>query len=133
MKRILIAIMLSLSAACFTGCPATTVAPTGTVATPGILSDQTVNITQKVLIGFGTLLQATPGTLEALFESNKITKDQYNAAVPIYNKVLVGWNAAVSALVIGASSDTYNAAFNAMMADKADLDAIIAEVKGGVK
>jgi len=115
------------------GC-ATTPVSTGAVTTTGILSDQTVNITQKALLAIGSLLVATPGTAQALLDAGKINKDQYNQIVPVYNKVLAGWNTAVSALKVGATAESYNAAFSAFLADKAELDALLAQFGiGGAK
>jgi type IV secretory pathway VirB6-like protein len=122
MKRFLILPILLLSLA---GC-ATTV----TVPTTGILTADQVTIAQKPLIAVGAMLQATPGTLQVLLDAGKITKDDYNKVVPIYNKVLAGWKVAVQALTVGASAASYSAAYDAFMADKTDLDALIAQIKG---
>ena len=115
------------------GC-ATTPVSTGAVTTTGILSDQTVNATQKALLAIGALLEATPGTSQALLDAGTIKQSQYNQIVPVYNKVLAGWNAAVSALKVGATAESYNAAFSAFLADKAELDALLAQFGiGGAK
>jgi hypothetical protein len=115
------------------GC-ATTPVSTGVVTTTGILSDQTVNTTQKALLAIGSLLEATPGTTQALLDAGKITKDDYNKIVPVYNKVLVSWKAAKAVLKVGATADSYNAAFSAFLADKAEFDALLAQFGiGGTK
>ena len=132
-KKLFPLLALSILLAFNSGC-ATTPVSTGAVTTTGILSDQTVNITQKALLAIGSLLVATPGTAQALLDAGKINKDQYNQIVPVYNKVLAGWNAAVSALKVGATAESYNAAFSAFLADKAELDALLAQFGiGGAK
>lgn len=128
MKRFLILPILLLSlVACCNGCSTTPATTPGVVTTTGVLSDQTVNVTQKALLAIGSLLQATPGTAQALFDAGKITKDQYNQVATVYNKVLAAWNLAVGTLKVGASADTYNAAFSAFLGQKADLDALLAQ------
>jgi hypothetical protein len=91
----------------------------------------------KTLYALGAALQATPGILDALYTAGKITKEQYNSSVPVYNQVLASFNLAVAALSqsVTAGQDpnsvpAYTAALGAFLADKSTIDNLILALGG---
>jgi hypothetical protein len=115
-------LILSLSACATTG---TITSPT--TAPSAVVSAQ--DAASKSLYAIGTALQATPQVLDALYAAGKMSKADYNAAVPIYNRSLGSYNLAVTALqasmVAGqdpSSAATYTSAMQTFLSDKTLID-----------
>lgn len=98
---------------------------------------QAQDAASKTLYALGAALQATPGICDALYNSGKITKDQYNSVVPVYNQVLGAFDLAVQALnqAVAAGQDpnavpAYSQALGAFLTDKATIDNLILALGG---
>lgn len=125
MKRFL---MIPLMALCLSGCAGTM---TSTSVPPtAIVSAQDAATTSLYTIG--AALQATPKVLDALYNAGKLSKQDYNNAVPIYNQALASYNLAVNALkaAVSAGQDpntttAYVLALNGFMTDKTNIDNLL--------
>jgi PBP1b-binding outer membrane lipoprotein LpoB len=111
----------------FAGCAgmSTTTKPASAVA-----SAQTA--AQQSLYAIGTALQAAPAVMDALYNAGKMSKVDYNNAVPIYNQALWSFKLAVSALnaVVDAEQDptqvsAYVKALSDFLGDKAIFDELL--------
>ena len=107
----------------------------GTLTTPttqpsAITSAQTA--AENSLYAIGTALQATPGILNALYDAGKISKDDFNKCVPVYDQALASFQLAVTALKSAkdAGQDPnmvagYTTALTAFLTDKANIDNLV--------
>jgi hypothetical protein len=84
------------------------------------------------LYAIGIALQATPQVLTALYNSGKLSKADYNSAVPVFNQALASFQLAVNALqaAVKAGQDpnqstAYLTALNSFVVDKANIDNLL--------
>jgi hypothetical protein len=132
MKKFLILLPLLFS---LTGCPGALV-PTDQTAAP-IVSAQ--KAAEQSLYAAGAALQAAPKIMQALYDAGKMSKTDYNNAVPVYNQALASFNAAVNALKaavnIGADPTkiaNYDAALTTFLGDAKAVNDLITAL-GGAK
>jgi len=91
MKKLLILLVLAFVCA---GCGTTM--STTSKASQAVVSAQ--GAATQTLYGMGALLQSTPKIVDGLYASGKLTKEQFNSVVPVYNQALGSFNLAVAAL-----------------------------------
>lgn len=125
MKRLLILPLLLL---CLSACAGTMSQQTGTQS--AVVSAQ--GAAQKSLYAIGVTLQAAPGVLDALYNAGKLSKADYNNAVPVYNQALASYQLAVSALFASVKagqdpnqSTAYVLALNTFLTDKTNIDNLL--------
>ena len=125
MFKILMSLLLAFS---LSACAGTLTTPT--TQPSAITSAQTA--AENSLYAIGTALQATPGILNALYDAGKLSKDDFNKAVPVYNQALASFQLAVTALKTAkdAGADPnmvagYTTALAAFMTDKANIDNLV--------
>ena len=133
MKTLLLLIPICLL---LNGCPASAIKPTDAPSTPIASAQQAA---EKSLYAAGSALKAAPEVLEALYNAGKLSKVDYNNAVPVYNQALASFNVAVDALkatiAIGADPNktlAYTKALSTFITDKATVDNLIVSL-GGAK
>lgn len=131
MKRL---ILLALFMFVIAGCGATM--STKSSASQAVVSAQ--GAATETLYGMGALLHSAPKIADALYASGKITKEQYNSIVPIYNRALASFNLAVSALdtAVDAGKDpnavaAYSEAVLAFLVDKREIETLLLVLNGG--
>lgn len=93
MKKLILLLVLPLILAC-SGCVST-----GSISGPNSPPSAVVaaqEAVQKTLLAQGAMLQTTPAVLEALYASNKLSKDDYNAVVGPYNQAIAAYKVAVA-------------------------------------
>ncbi len=108
------------------GCATTGI--NGNPATPpAIVSAQ--NAAQDSLYAIGTAMQATPGILNALYDAGKLSKTDYNNAVPVFNQALASFQLAVTALKAAKTAEqdpnttaAYVTALKSFLDDKNSID-----------
>lgn len=131
MRRFLLLLLIPLTLS-FSGC-------TGMASTSGTSSAvvQAQDAASRTLYAFGAGLEAIPAVVDALYQAGKITKDQRNSVVPIYNRALASFNLAVSALsqavtagVDPSTSSGYSTAFATFMLDKNNIENLILALGG---
>ena len=122
-KLFLTAVMLLMICSCAGN---TTLTPTSNTSA-AITSAQ--DAAEKSLTAIGIALQATPAVLNALYDSGKMSKQDYNNAVPVYNQAVASFKLAVSALsdIKKAGQDPnvspdYLDALGAFVKDKQNID-----------
>ena len=125
MKKLIIAVFAVLT---LVGCAGTMSGPTGQPAAITAAQDAAT----KSLYAIGTALQAAPQVMDALYNAGKMSKADYNAAVPIYNQVLASYKLAVNALqaAVTAGQDpnaatAYVAALQSFLTDKNNVDNLL--------
>jgi hypothetical protein len=98
----------------------------------------TTQIGVNTVEAMGVTLAQAPSIVDALYTASKITKEQYNQFADIYNKARTAYvvlaDAAVVALRAGQEptlTNAYKAAYPAAVASIADVQALIAQFKGG--
>jgi hypothetical protein len=126
MRKYLILLPLIVLSLC--SCAGTLSTPT--TATSAVVSAQ--DAAEKSLYAVGVALQAAPGVMDALYKAGKLSKDDFNSAVPIYNRALASYQVAVSALkaAVTAGQDPtqatgYVSALNTFLADKGTIDNLL--------
>jgi hypothetical protein len=127
LKRLFLIPLLLLS---LTAC-ATTGTISGPTSPPTAVSSAQDAAT-KSLYAIGVALQATPGILDALYNAGKLSKEDYNKAVPVYNQALASFNLAANALkaATAAGQDpnattAYLSALNSFILDKNNMDNLL--------
>lgn len=125
MKKILVVLCLGLAfglASCAT---------TGTGTTD---TNQTITNT---LTSIGTVLSKVPATMDSLYASGLVTKEQYNKTAVLYMQVKSGYLLAVDAqimnLTVGSaeSQAKYDAAFASLTKINSDLQLLLLSFTGG--
>jgi hypothetical protein len=122
MKKILAMICLGLALG-FTGCATTQPDATQSVTT--------------VLTTTGTALSKVPGTMDSLYTSGLVTKEQYNKTAVLYMQVKAAYILVVDAqemnLLVGSadSQAKYDAAYASLLKLNSDLTALLVSFTGG--
>jgi hypothetical protein len=126
MKKILAVLCLGV-ALCFSAC-----ATTGTTTPSDV--NQTITTT---LTTIGTALSKVPVTMDNLYASNLVTKDQYNQVSDMYMKAKSAYIMAVDAhemnLMLGTADaqNKYDAAYQNLLTLNADLQQLLISFTGG--
>ena len=109
---------------------------TGTTTTPTVVV-QSQRAAEQSLLAVGAILRSTPGTMDALYASGKVTREQYNSVTAIYNRALASYTLAVDALKAAmlASQDpqqstAYLSALSTFLLDQANLNALLTAMGG---
>lgn len=130
MKKLAILLVLVLLVA---GCGSTV--STTSKASQAVVSAQ--GAATQTLYGMGALLQSTPKIVENLYSSGRLTKEQFNSVVPIYNQALGSFNLAVAALksAVDAGQDpntvsAYSKALAQFLIDKNLIENLVLSLSG---
>ena len=128
-------ILLPLLCLLLSACPGSIVTPTQP-STPIVNAQKAAEMS---LYAAGTALKVVPDVLEALYNSGKLSKDDYNETVPVYNQALASFNVAVDTLKIAMAAGkdpstvtAYTIALTAFLTDKALIDNLVVAL-GGAK
>lgn len=128
-------ILLLLTPLCLllNGCPNSVVKPNDPAAT--VTSAQ--QSAEKFLYAAGATLKAAPPILEGLYNAGKISKDDFNKSVPIYNRALASFNVAVNALKAcqaagqdPSNTQAYVAALATFLNDAASMNNLVTALGG---
>lgn len=122
-------VIMSLMALSLSACAGNTLV---TPTTPPTAITSAQDAAQKSLYAIGTALQATPGTMTALYDAGKISKADYNKVVPVYNQAVASYQLAVSALqtatkagIDPSTATSYVMALQTFMTDKTNIDNLL--------
>ena len=136
MKNLLILLLMGLSLA-LSACATSSTIPDdpGTAAATKTAEDAAT----KTVVALGQTLYATPGIVKSLYDAGKVSKEQYNEVVPIYNQALASYavlnkalQAAIDAGKDPADIEDYAKALLAFMTERNNIDNIITSF-GGLK